>query len=114
MGNGLPPTELMDQDACYARIVKAIHPDGLTCPRSGGDRFGVHRWHREPIVDYRWRDCRRAFNAFRRWDSRGALQHDGGNLDGPAELPPALRGLILQRNKFLASPRSIVNLEVCN
>jgi hypothetical protein len=33
-----PLTELMDQDACYARLVKALHPDGLACPRCGGNR----------------------------------------------------------------------------
>ena len=59
-----PITELMDQAACYARIVEALHPDGLACPRCGGDRYGVHRRHREPVLDYRGRDCRRVFNAF--------------------------------------------------
>ena len=59
-----PLIGLMDEGACYARLVEALHPDGLACPRCGGDRLGVHRRHREPIIDYRCRDCRRVFNAF--------------------------------------------------
>jgi len=59
-----PLADLMDEDACYDRIVAALHPDGLTCPRCGGDRLGVHRRHRAPVLDYRCRDCRRVFNAY--------------------------------------------------
>ena len=29
-----PITELMDQDACYARLVEALHPDGRPPPAS--------------------------------------------------------------------------------
>jgi transposase-like protein len=59
-----PLTRLMDEAACYTCLVEALHPDGLACPRCGGDRFGVHRRHRDPVIDYRCRDCRRVFNAF--------------------------------------------------
>jgi transposase-like protein len=59
-----PLAELMDEDACYDRIVQALHPDGLACPRCGGDRLGVHRRHRAPVIDYRCRDCGRVFNAY--------------------------------------------------
>jgi transposase-like protein len=59
-----PLNGLMDEAACYARLVEVLHPDGLSCPRCGGDRYGVHRRHREPVIDYRCRDCRRVFNAF--------------------------------------------------
>ncbi len=59
-----PLTDLMDQQACYDRIVAALHPNGLVCPRCGGDRFGVHRKHRGPVIDYRCRDCRCVFNAY--------------------------------------------------
>ena len=45
-----PLTELMDQDACYARLSKALHPEGMAYPRCGGDRFGVHRRHLAPIL----------------------------------------------------------------
>ena len=30
-----PLTGLMDEGACYARLVEALHPDGLACPRCG-------------------------------------------------------------------------------
>jgi transposase-like protein len=58
-----PLADLMDEDACSDRIVEALHPDGQACPRCGGDRLGVHRGHRAPVIDYRCRDCRRVFNA---------------------------------------------------
>ena len=49
-----PITELMDEDACYAKLVAWLHPDGLACPRCGArDRMGVHRRHRAPVLDYR-------------------------------------------------------------
>ena len=80
-----PIAELMDQEACYERLVKALHPDGLACPRCGGRRLGVHRRHREPILDYRCRDCRRVFNAF----TATALQSTSRR---PAELVLILRG----------------------
>ena len=59
-----PLTGLMDEGACYERLAGALHPDGLPCPRCGGDRLGVHRRHRDPVIDYRCRDCRRVFNIF--------------------------------------------------
>ena len=80
-----PIAELMDQGACYERLVKALHPDGLACPRCGGKRLGVHRRHREPVLDYRCRDCRRVFNAF----TGTALQNTSRR---PAELVLILRG----------------------
>jgi transposase-like protein len=80
-----PITELMDQDACYARLVRALHPDGLACPRCAGRRLGVHRRHREPVLDYRCRDCRRVFNAF----TGTALQKTARS---PAALVLILRG----------------------
>jgi len=58
-----PLTELVDEQACYERLGGALHPGGLTCPRRGGSRLGVHRKHRVPVLDYRRRDCRRVFNA---------------------------------------------------
>src|SRR4051812_27116657 len=80
-----PLADLMDQDACYARLVQALHPDGLACPRCGSDRLGVHRRHREPVLDYRCRDCRRVFNAF----TGTALQK---TAHSPAALVLILRG----------------------
>jgi transposase-like protein len=60
-----PIAELLDEDACYAKLLHGLHPDGLVCPRCGArDGLGVHRRHRAPILDYRCRVCRRVFNAF--------------------------------------------------
>lgn len=80
-----PIVELMDQAACYARLVKALHPDGLACPRCGSARFGVHRRHRDPVLDYRCKDCRRVFNA-----STGTTLQDTNRR--PAEIVLILRG----------------------
>ena len=74
-----PIAELMDQDACYERLLTAIHPDGLTCPRCGSTRHGVHRRHRQPVLDYRCRDCRAVFNAY-----------TGTVLQGTSRRPSAL------------------------
>jgi transposase-like protein len=60
-----PITDLMDEDACYAKLVQWLHPDGLACPRcQQADRMRVHRSHRAPVRDYRCAHCRRVFNAF--------------------------------------------------
>ena len=59
-----PLAKLMDEQACYDRIVEILHPGGLACPRCGGQDLRVHRKHRIPIIDYRCQDCRRVFNAF--------------------------------------------------
>jgi hypothetical protein len=77
-----PLADLMDQDACYQRIVEALHPDGLSCPRCGGDRLGVHRKHRAPVLDYR---CR-VFNAY-----TGTALHKTSR--SPATLVLILRGI---------------------
>jgi len=60
-----PITDLMDEDACYAKLVGWLHPGGLACPRCHqADRMRVHRRHRAPVLDYRCGHCRRVFNAF--------------------------------------------------
>ena len=42
-----PIADLMDEDACYAKLVQWLHPGGLACPRCGArDGLGVHRRHR--------------------------------------------------------------------
>ncbi|MEJ7638352.1 MAG: transposase, partial [Singulisphaera sp.] len=60
-----PIADLMDEDACYAKLLAWLHPDGLACPRCGsrGD-LHVHRRHRAPVLDYRCSACRRVFNAY--------------------------------------------------
>ena len=48
-----PLIDLMDEDACYRKLVELLHPDGLACPRCGAaERLGVHRRHRDPVLDY--------------------------------------------------------------
>jgi transposase-like protein len=60
-----PLIDLMDEQACYHRLVELLHPGGLACPRCGADdRLGVHRRHREPVLDYPCGHCGRVFNAF--------------------------------------------------
>jgi transposase len=81
-----PMTDLMDNDACYHKLVGLLHPDGLACPGcKAGDHLRVHRRHRAPVLDYRCTACGRVFNAF-----------TGTRLEGthrrPAELMLILRG----------------------
>jgi transposase-like protein len=60
-----PLSELMDERACSDRLVALLHPRGLACPRCGSaDGLGVHRRHRDPVIDYQCGGCGRAFNAF--------------------------------------------------
>jgi transposase-like protein len=60
-----PLVEFLDEDACYAKLVDLLHPDGLACPRCGArDRLGVHRRHRAPVLDYQCGSCGRVFNAW--------------------------------------------------
>jgi transposase-like protein len=60
-----PIVDLMDQDACYHKLVGLLHPDGLSCPNCKTDEhLHVHRRHRAPVLDYRCAACGRVFNAF--------------------------------------------------
>ncbi len=79
--------DLMDEDACYARLLAWLHPGGLACPRCGSrDGLHVHRRHRAPVLDYRCSACRRVFNAF----TGPALQ---GTRRRPGHLILILRGI---------------------
>jgi len=81
-----PIADLMDEDACYAKLVQWLHPRGLACPRCGAcDDLGVHRRHRVPILDLRCKACRRVFNAF-----TGTALH--GTKRRPVELVLIVRG----------------------
>jgi transposase-like protein len=59
-----PTAELIDEDACYAKLLGILHPYGLRCPRCGSGRLGVHRRHRASVLDHRCGDCRAVFNPF--------------------------------------------------
>src|SRR4029453_7706683 len=60
-----PIGDLLDEDACYYRLLTWIHPKGLACPDCHrDDRLRIHRRKREPVVDYRCGHGGRVFNAF--------------------------------------------------
>src|SRR3954471_7605284 len=82
-----PITDLMDEDACYAKLVAWLHPDGPACPRCHrADRTRVHRCHRAPVRGYRCGHCRRVFNAFTGTALRGTRRR-------PSELVLIVRGI---------------------
>ena len=81
-----PITGLMDQDACYSKLVGWLHPDGLDCPHcKTDDHLRVHRRHHAPVLDYRCTACGRVFTAF----TATAL---AGSHRTPAEIVLILRG----------------------
>jgi transposase-like protein len=85
-----PILDLMDQGACYQRLLDLLHPDGLTCPGCGGgrDRYNVHRRRDgSPVVDYRCKACRRVFNLFTGTPWQGAHRT-------PAAILLILRGFV--------------------
>jgi transposase-like protein len=60
-----PIADLMDERACYDRLLALLHPSGLRCPGCGAaEGLGVHRRRRDPVLDYRCAGCGRVFNAF--------------------------------------------------
>lgn len=82
-----PVTDLLDEDACYAKLVSWLHPGGIVCPRCHrADRMLVHRRHRSPVLDYRCGHCRRVFNSF----TGTALQ---GTKRRPGQLVLIVRGI---------------------
>ena len=82
-----PIADLMDEAACYARLVAVLHPDGLACPRCGaGEGLGVHRRHREPVLDYQCGRCGRVFNAWTETPLQGVQRR-------PSQLILILRGI---------------------
>ena len=66
-----PISALMDEQACYDKLVTLLHPYGLCCPRCGSaNSYRVHSRERAPVLRYRCRPnatppgCGRVFNAF--------------------------------------------------
>jgi transposase len=60
-----PIHPFMDEDACYQFLLALVHPEGLQCPRcQAHEGFLVHRYYREPVLDYRCPACGRVFNAW--------------------------------------------------
>jgi hypothetical protein len=94
-----PIIDLMDQDACYHRLVGLLHPDGLVCPSCRtDDRIRVHRRHSALVLDYRCTACRRVFNAF-----TGTPL--GGTHRTPAQIMLILRGFAPRGPYGAAGPR---------
>jgi transposase-like protein len=82
-----PLVEFLDEDACYAKLLDLLHPGGLACPRCGaGDRLGVHRRHRAPVLDSQCGHCGRVFNAW-----TGTIRHRMQRRPSPVLL--ILRGI---------------------
>jgi len=59
-----PIVDLMDEEACYNKMVDILHPDGLCCPRCRQNQWVVHRRGRWPVLVYRCKECGRVFNIF--------------------------------------------------
>src|SRR3954467_11819435 len=60
-----PIQEFMNGDACFRFLLDLFHPKGLHCPRcQAQDGFAIHRYVREPLLDYRCTACGRVFNAW--------------------------------------------------
>jgi len=61
-----PLNELLSPQKCYDWLLQMLHPKGLVCPH--GHPLPAHQArhdrHREPIVDYRCRECGAVFNLF--------------------------------------------------
>jgi transposase-like protein len=66
-----PIDRLPDDRACYDWLVELLHPDGLRCPRCGGADALVHRYYRDPVLDYRCKGCGKVYNAFTGTDRQG-------------------------------------------
>lgn len=80
-----PLSTLMDEQACYDKLIQTLHPQGLVCPRCRSAKLGVHRRHRAPVLDYQCGACGRVFNAF----TGSALE---GTPRSPAQVMLILRG----------------------
>ena len=61
-----PLDELLDEQACYAFLLRVLHPDGLPGPQGHALPLdqAPHARHRAPILDYRCRTCGAVFNVF--------------------------------------------------
>ena len=61
-----PIHALLDEQKCYDYLLQVLHPDGLKCPRGHSLPADQqpHDRHRDPIMDYRCRECGAVFNLF--------------------------------------------------
>lgn len=84
-----PISDLMDESACYAKLLSLLHPGGLRCPQChASERIGVHRYRRrKEVPDHRCDVCGRVFNIF-----TGTKLH--GTRRRPSALLLLLRGIV--------------------
>lgn len=83
-----PIVELMSEQECYDFLVGVLHPEGLACPNCHHkDRLGIHRRHRQPVLDYQCGHCGCVFNA---WTATLLA----GTHRRPAEILLILRGFL--------------------
>jgi hypothetical protein len=59
-----PIADLMDGRVCSDRLVEVLHHDGLACPRCRGTDASIHRYHRDPVLDFRCKGCGAVYNLF--------------------------------------------------
>jgi transposase len=60
-----PLQNLLDEGACYAKLLTLLHPQGLACPAcQARENLSVHRRRRQPLLDYQCAGCGRVFNAY--------------------------------------------------
>jgi len=61
-----PIGELLDKQTCYDFLLKVLHPEGLRCPNGHPlpPDQAPHDRHRDPLFDYRCRECGAVFNIF--------------------------------------------------
>src|SRR3954467_676938 len=79
--------DYLDEGACSTKLVGRLHPAALACPHCGeGRRLGIHRRHRDPVLDSQCGACGRVFNA---WTGT-ALE---GTHRRPAQILWILRGI---------------------
>ena len=77
-----PSLDLLDQQACYACLVAALHPQGLRCPGCRGSRYATHRSRRDPVLDYRCAENREQETP---WPKGGRHERSAAHhLPGPA------------------------------
>ena len=82
-----PLLNLLDEKACYDKLVQLLHPHGLACPRcQAQDGLGVHRRQRDPLLDFQCGHCGRVFNAY-----TGTILHSSQKR--PAVVLLLLRGI---------------------
>jgi transposase-like protein len=63
-----PIIDLMSPENCYQWLLDNLHPDGLKCPYCRSQERWVHRRDREPLMDYRCKNCHKTYNLFSKTD----------------------------------------------